>query len=110
VPDSIRPTDSEPDDLGHLPPEYQAAVRRLRKKVDQATTALDRLQSENERLRRRVAELERRPAVRPDTSTLVLDDDPAALRDRISTFIEAIDTYLDDGADVSANALSSEQS
>lgn len=110
VPDSIRPTDSDPDDLGHLPPEYQAAVRRLRKKVDQATTALDRLQAENERLRRRVAELERRPAVRPDTSTLVLDDDPAALRDRISTFIEAIDTYLDDGADVPKDALSSEQS
>jgi predicted nucleic acid-binding Zn-ribbon protein len=110
VPDSIQPTDSDPDDLAHLPPEYQAVVRRLRKKVDQATTALNRLQAENERLRRRVETLEQRPAVRPDTSTLVLDDDPAALRDRISTFIEAIDTYLDDGADVSANALSSEQS
>ena len=109
VPDSIRPTDSEHDDLAHLPPEYQAAVRRLRKKVDRATTALNRLQAENERLRRRVATLEQRPAVRPDTSTLVLDDDPTALRDRISTFIEAIATYLDDGTDVSADALSSSE-
>jgi len=106
VPDSVRRTDSE-EDFTHLPPEYQAAVRRLREKVDRATTALNRLKAENERLRRRVEELEQRPAVHPDTTTLVLDDDPSALRDRISAFIEAIDTYLDDGSTVTRDALPS---
>jgi len=105
VPASVTPEEdsvddaSLDDDLTRLPPEYQATVQRLRAKVERAATALRRLQTENERLRHRVAELEQRPAVHPDTTALMLDDDPAALRDRISTFIEAIDAHLDDGAD-----------
>ena len=98
VPDSIRPTDSAPgEELTHLPPEYRAAVRRLQVQVERATTALNRLQAENERLRRRVDELEQRPVLQPDTTSLVLDEDPETLRDRISTFIDAIDTYLENG-------------
>jgi len=97
VPDSIRPTDSDEEELTHLPPEHRAMVRRLRKQVERATTALERLQAENERLRRRVDELEQRPALQPDTTTFVLDDDPDALRDRIASFIDAIDTYLENG-------------
>ena len=31
----------------------------------------------------------------------MLDDDPDALRDRISSFIDAIDTYLENGTSVS---------
>ena len=97
VPDSVQPSRSDnSDDLTHLPPEYRAVIRRLRTQVDRATAALDRLQSENERLRRRVQELEQRPAIQPNTTTLVLDNDPDALRDRITTFINAIDTYLED--------------
>lgn len=101
VPDSVRPGASDDEDLTHLPPEYRAAVRRLRAEVDRATAALTRLQAENERLRRRVEELEQRPAIRPDTTTLVLDDDPEALRDRITSFIDAIDTYLENGSSAS---------
>ena len=98
VPDSIRPTDSDPgEELTHLPPEYRAAVRRLQVQVERATTALNRLQAENERLRCRVDELEQRPVLQPDTTALVLDEDPETLRDRISTFIDAIDTYLENG-------------
>ena len=98
VPDSIRPTDSDPgEELTHLPPESRAAVRRLQVQVERATTALNRLQAENERLRRRVDELEQRPVLQPDTTSLVLDEDPETLRDRISTFIDAIDTYLENG-------------
>lgn len=96
VPDSIRPTDSD-EELTHLPPEHRAVVRRLRTQVERATTALERLRAENERLRRRVEELEQRPALQPDTTTFVLDEDPDALRDRISSFIDAIDTYLENG-------------
>jgi len=98
VPDSVRPdTSDEEEDLTHLPPEHQATVRRLRAQVDRATTALRRLAAENERLRRRVEELEQRPAIQPDTTALVLNDGPEALRDRISSFIDAIDTYLENG-------------
>ena len=116
VPASVAPEDDAPDeaspndDLSHLPPEYRAAVRRLRARVDWATTALDRLQAENERLRRRVAELEQRPAVHSDTTTLVLDDAPDALRGRISAFIEAIDAYLENGADGAPRAPSPSES
>lgn len=98
VPDSIRSDASdEEESLTHLPREYRTAVRRLRAQVERATTALHRLQTENERLRRRVKELEQRPAIQPDTTALVLDDDPEGLRDRISSFIDAIDTYLENG-------------
>ena len=98
LPDSIRPTDSDSEEeLTHLPPEYRAAVRRLQVQVERATTALNRLQAENERLRRRVDELEQRPVLQPDTTSLVLDEDPETLRDSISTFIDAIDMYLENG-------------
>lgn len=102
VPDSVRPgAPDDEDDLTHLPPEYRTAVRRLRAEVDRATAALNRLQAENKRLRRRVEELEQRPAIHPDTTALVLDDDPEVLRDRITSFIGAIDTYLEDGPSTS---------
>jgi hypothetical protein len=98
VPDSIRPTDLDDDEeLTHLPPEYRAAVRRLQAQVERAATALNRLRAENERLRHRVEELEQRPALQPNTTTFVLDDEPDALRNRISTFIDAVDAYLEDG-------------
>jgi len=98
VPPSVRADESEvEEDLTHLPPEYRATVRDLRAQVERVTTALRRLRTENERLRRRVEELEQRPAIQPDTTSLVLDDDPEALRDRISSFIDAIDTYLENG-------------
>ena len=110
VPDSVRPdTSDEEEDLTHLPPEHRATVRRLRAQVDRATTALNRLQAENERLRRRVDELEQRPAVKPDTTALMLDNDPEALRDRISSFIDAIDTYLDNGTSGSEETRSSDK-
>ncbi len=97
VPDSIRSDDPDnEDDLPHLPPEYRAVVRRLRAQVDRATSALHRLQAENQRLRRRVQELEEHPALQPDATTFVLDDEPNVLRERISSFIDAIDTVLEE--------------
>lgn len=99
IPGSSAPDETdEEDDLSPLPPAHQDVVRRLRAKVERATALLERLQDENERLRKRVQKLEKRPDVPGDKTVLALDDDPEALRDRISTFIEAIDTYLDDGA------------
>lgn len=110
VPDAVRAdASSDNEDLTHLPPEYRATVRRLRAQVDRATTALNRLQAENERLRRRVEKLEQRPAIQPDTTALVLNDGPEALRDRISSFIDAIDTYLENGTSGSEEARSSDE-
>lgn len=82
-------------DLSSLPSAHQDVVRRLRAKVQRAATLLNRLQEENERLRERVEELEGRPAVSGDKAVLALEEDPETLRDRISDFIEAIDTYLE---------------
>lgn len=106
VPDSIRPTNSDDKELTHLPPEHRAVVRRLRAQVQRAAAALEHLQAENERLRHRVEELEQRPALKPETTTLVLDDDPDVLRNRISSFIDAIDTYLENGTSASENTSS----
>lgn len=105
IPGSSAPDETnEEDDFSYLPPVHQDVVRRLRAKVNRAATLLDRLQAENERLRQRVKELEDRPAVPADKTVFALDDDPEALRDRISTFIEAIDTYLDNVPATSAES------
>lgn len=90
-------TDEE-DGLSPISSVHQDVVRRLRTKVDRAATLLEQLQAENERLRRRVEELEQQPSVPDDKAVLTLDDDPETLRDQISDFIEAIDTYLEDGS------------
>jgi hypothetical protein len=72
--------------------------------VERAATALERLQRENERLRRRLAALEQRPALQPDTTTLVLDDEPQDLRARLSSFIDTIDAFLSDDAPAPSSA------
>ena len=98
-PSSLEEADGE-DDLSALPPVHQDVVRRLRAKVERAATLLDQLQTENERLRQRVEELEQQPSVPDDKTVLALEDDPERLQDRISAFIEAIDTYLEDRSTV----------
>lgn len=84
------------DDLSHLRPAHREVVRRLHRKVRQAVVHIERLEEENERLREHVSELENRPAISPDKTALAVDADPDSLRERISGFIEAIDTYLDE--------------
>ena len=96
LPASITPEDVDSAvDLSHLPEEHRDVVRRLHRQVKRATATIDELQAENERLRRRVEELEAQPAVPEDETVLTFDDDPEALRTRITQFIDAIDTYLD---------------
>jgi len=89
----------------HLPDTHRAAVQRLHRRVEEAVETIQRLRAENERLRQRVQELESRPAFPEDKAVLALDDDPEAVRERITDFIDVIDDYLeatapDDGADV----------
>lgn len=97
LPNAAVPEDAEEKvDLSHLPPEHRDVVRRLRGQVQRAVTTIKRLRAENERLQQRVEELKVRPDVPADKTVLALDDDPDVLRDRITEFIEAIDTYLED--------------
>jgi 5'-deoxynucleotidase YfbR-like HD superfamily hydrolase len=96
VPESVSDgSEAEPVDLSHLPPEHRDVVRRLHRRVAEAVETIRRLRAENERLRRRVEELEAGPDLPEDETVLALEDDPEALRGRITRFIDAIDTYLE---------------
>lgn len=95
--------------LGHLPVEHREAMQRLQQRVEQAAATIERLQAENERLRRRVEELEAQPAFPDDDTVFALDEDPEDVKQRITRFIDAIDTYLeaseaDDGDEAAADA------
>lgn len=82
-------------DLSHLPEAHRDTVRRLHDRIQRAASLIEDLRAENKRLRRRVDELEARPALPDDQTILALDDNPEALRDRITDFIDSIDAYLD---------------
>lgn len=107
VPDSVAvQAEARSLDLSHVPAEHRDIVRRLHARVERAATSIERLRAENERLKARVKELETRPAVPPEKMILTLDDDPDAVRDRITSFIDAIDAYLDAApSDASDEAL-----
>jgi predicted RNase H-like nuclease (RuvC/YqgF family) len=101
VPDSVSATEdeqAEAPDFSDLPAEHRDTMRRLHRQVEQAVATIERLRAENERLRRRVEELEAQPAFPEADTVLTLDDDPEAVRKRISRFIDVIDTYLEETA------------
>jgi predicted RNase H-like nuclease (RuvC/YqgF family) len=112
-PDSVSPVpesvssgagDERTPTFEHLPAEHRAPMQRLYRRVEQAAATIERLRAENERLRRRVEELEAQPAF-PDAETvLALDEDPEDVRERITRFIDAIDTYLEASADTDDEA------
>lgn len=96
LPASVSPEDEESkEDLSRLPDEHRDAVRRLHRQVKRAAATIEHLRGENERLRRRVEELEAQPAFPEDETVLTFDEDPETLQTRITQFIDAIDTYLD---------------
>ena len=89
-------------DLSHLPAEHREPIRRLYQRVEEAVNTIEKLRSENEALRARVAELEAQPTFPEDESVLALDEDPDVLKGRINRFIDAIDTYLNASEHTSA--------
>ena len=99
VPDSVasRSSDDVSMDLSHLPEENREAIRRLRRQVDAAVETIRELRAENERLRKRVEDLEAQPKFPDDKSVFSLDEEPDVVKERITRFIEAIDTYLEAG-------------
>ncbi|HKL89278.1 MAG TPA: cell division protein ZapB [Salinibacter sp.] len=103
VPEAVSSEDEDgPSDLEHLSDAHRESVRRLRRRVEQAAATIERLRAENRRLRERVEELESQPAFPEAETVFTLDDDPEEVKERISRFIDAIDTYLDASADDSA--------
>jgi hypothetical protein len=105
VPTSVAEAEATADlDLSALPEEHRGIVRRLHRRVTQAVRTIEELRAENERLRRRIEELEAGPTVPEDESLFTLDEPPDALRDRITAFIDAIDTYLDAAPDADATS------
>lgn len=78
-----------------LSAEHRDTMRRLYRRVEQAAATIERLRAENDRLRRRVAELEDQPAFPDAEAVFALDDDPETVKERIDRFIEAIDAYLE---------------
>lgn len=70
-------------------------MRRLYRRVEEAAATIEQLQAENERLRERVAELEAQPQFPESETVLALDEEPEAVRERITEFIAVIDTFLE---------------
>lgn len=71
------------------------SLERLRHHVEEAAHELERLREENKRLHERLQEAESRPVVDADEAVVTFDDDPEVLRQKVNSFIEVIDQYLD---------------
>lgn len=72
------------------------ALERLRDRILTVANEILRLREENAALAERIARLEARPESLFEEGTLLhLEEDPEALRRKITGFIEAIDQYLE---------------
>lgn len=102
--DKNEPTEGDvgAEDLAHLPAEHRETVQHLRRRIEQAVATIRRLRAENEQLRRRVDELEAQPTFPDDETVFALDDEPEDVKQRITSFIDAIDAYLEASADEEA--------
>lgn len=73
------------------------ALERLRIRIEAAAAEIERLRAANAELAERVQELAAVDVARTDGDglpTLTLEGDPAELRKKVETFIEAIDRML----------------
>ena len=65
-----------------------ASLTQLRNRIETVAHELTQLRKENHRLTKQIAELEGAPL------ELNLDEDPALLKEKVASFIHAIDQYL----------------
>jgi FtsZ-binding cell division protein ZapB len=92
--DSPNESETEPPLAADIPEAHRDVVERLYRTVQAAVATIDELRAENERLRERIEELEAEPEYPDDETILALDDNPEAVREQITQFINTIDTYL----------------
>ncbi|WP_143815453.1 cell division protein ZapB [Longibacter salinarum] len=92
--DETAPPFEEAEDP-NVPEPFREAVAALHEQVQTAADAIRELRAENERLRQKVEDLSERPDVSDDDAFILLDDDRADLRERIQSFIDAIDEHLE---------------
>ncbi len=79
------------------------ALERLRERVEQAAAEIGRLRRENARLADRVEEL---AALAGEAAGVTIGGDPAALRQQVEGFVDAIDRMLAEppaGGEASSN-------
>ena len=86
------PSDATP--AADVPDAHRDVVERLYQQVRAAISTIEELRTENERLRKRIEELEAEPEYPDDETILALDDNPEEVREQITQFINTIDTYL----------------
>ena len=84
-------------DTGSIP-----ALELLRDRVVRAVEEITRLRSTNAELAERVRHLEQLHGV-SNASSFVLDEDPEALKEKISGYIKAIDAYLEEADEMQAD-------
>ncbi len=74
------------------------SLERLRDRVQQATEELRRLRLENAALSERISKMESAAPFNLEEGTAVyLEEDSETLRRKVTSFIEAIDKYLEQG-------------
>jgi len=103
VPDSVseasapaEPADTPSDSMpaADVPDAHRDVVQRLYQQIRAAISTIEELRTENERLRKRIEELEAEPEYPDDETILALDENPEEVREQITQFINTIDTYL----------------
>ena len=86
-----------PSDLDAAPDPGLPALERLRERIEAAVAEIERLRTANAALAERVQTLADDAVARSDDSglpTLTLEGDPADLRNKVESFIEAVDRML----------------
>lgn len=71
------------------------SLERLRQRVEEVAREVERLREENAALIERLQEAEERPVLDVEGAIVGFDDEPEVLRQKVASFIEAIDQYLD---------------
>lgn len=82
---------STPPPPSDAPDHGLRALATLRERIEQAAAEIGRLRDENSRLADRVEEL---AALTGEAAGVTIGGDPAALREQVEDFIEAIDRML----------------
>lgn len=77
------------------PSPEPASLDALRRRVEEAVRLIEALRETNAALRKKMSELEKRPAIHRDHAFFSLPRNPDSLKDDLRSFIETIDEYME---------------